>query len=289
METTELGQKGKSVSRLGFGGAPAGLTDYISEYTPEDSTARDHVIAAIHRALELGFTYFDTAAGYGLGESERIFGESLADRTDIFLATKVSRNDFPNIRKSLESSLERLNRSSVDLLQLHGSSFDDGHINTILKAGGAADQLDEMKQEGLIRNAGFTTEDNNEAVYTLIKSNRFDVMQICYNFIYQHPYEPSRPFGSIIEAHNRGMGIVTLRAMTSGILQHWIQNTNPHNTFDYTPALLQFVLSNPLVNVGLAGMRTVDEVEQNAAIASDLENRISMDWLHERYIKRSDA
>ncbi len=64
--------------------------------------------------------------------------------TNIFLATKVSRNDFPNIRKSLESSLERLNRSSVDLLQLHGSSFDDEHIDTILKAA-AADQLDELK------------------------------------------------------------------------------------------------------------------------------------------------
>ena len=289
METAELGQTGKRVSRLGFGGAPAGLTDYLSKYTPEDQAAREQVIAAIHRALELGVTYFDTAAGYGLGESERIFGESLADQTDIFLATKVSRNDFPNIRKSLESSLERLNRSSVDLLQLHGSSFDDWHIDTILKAGGAADQLDKLKQEGLIRSAGFTTEDNNEAVYKLIQSSRFDVMQICYNFVYQHPYEPSRPFGSIIEAHNRGMGIVTMRAMTSGILQRWIQNVNPDNTFDYTPALLQFVLSNPLVNVGLAGMITVDEVVQNAAIASDLENRISMDWLHERYIKRSDA
>jgi predicted aldo/keto reductase-like oxidoreductase len=208
--------------------------------------------------------------------------------TNIFLATKVSRNDFPNIRKSLESSLERLNRSSVDLLKLHGSSFDDEHIDTILKAA-PTDQLDELKREGLIRNAGFTTEANNEAVYTLIRSSRFEVMQICYNFIYQHPYEPSRPFGSIIEAHNRGMGIVTMRAMTSGILQRWIQHVSPDNTYDYTPALLQFVLSNLLVNVELAGIRTVDEVEQNAAIASDLDNRVSMDWLHERYIKRSDA
>jgi len=80
-----------------------------------------------------------------------------------------------------------------------------------------------------------------------------------------------------------------MRAMTSGIVQRWIQKVNPENTFDCTPSLLQFVLSNPLVNVGLVGMRTVDEVEENVAIANDLDNRISMDWLHERYVKKGES
>jgi aryl-alcohol dehydrogenase-like predicted oxidoreductase len=289
METTELGTTGAKVSRLGFGGAPAGLTDYLSEYSPEDAEARDQVIEAIHRAIDLGITYFDTAAGYGLGESERILGEALVGQDDIFLATKVSRNAFGDIRESLEASLSRLNRSSVDLLQLHGSSFDEGHVDAILKKGGVADQLNRLKDEGLIRHAGFTSEDNNEAVYALLRSESFDVMQICYNFIYQHPYEPSRPFGSILEASRRSIGVVTMRAMTSGIVQRWIQRANPANTFDYTPALLQFVLSNPLVNVGLVGMRTVEEVEQNVAIANDVEGRVSPDWLHERYVKKEES
>tara|TARA_A100001037_G_scaffold292764_1_gene308502 strand:- start:127 stop:486 length:360 start_codon:yes stop_codon:yes gene_type:complete len=116
IETTTLGRTGRSVNRLGFGGAPAGLTDYLSKYTPEDGSARDGVLDAISRALDLGVTYFDTVADYGLGENERIFGEALADRSDIFLATKVARNAFDDVRASLETSLERLGRDSVDLL-----------------------------------------------------------------------------------------------------------------------------------------------------------------------------
>jgi hypothetical protein len=79
------------------------------------------------------------------------------------------------------------------------------------------------------------------------------------------------------------MGIVTMRTATSGMLQKWIQQVNPANTFDYTPALVQFVLSNPLVDVALVGMRTVAEVEKNAAICNDTAGRIDMDKHHEKY------
>lgn len=286
MEKNALGKSAKIVSRLGFGGAPAGLKDYVREYTPTDAAARDEVSRAIGRALELGITYFDSAPGYGAGVSEEIFGEVLKGREDIFVATKVAPNFFADIRRSLAESLERLKRPAVDLLQLHGTSYSEEQVDAILKSGGVADQLDQLKEEGLIGHIGFTSEDNNAAVYALLKSGRFDVMQICYNFIYQHPYEPSRPFGSILEAHNLGVGVVTMRAPTSGIVQRWIQHVNPENTFDYTPALIQFPLSNPLVNVALVGMRTVAEVEQNIATANDLAGRVPLDWLHERYVKK---
>jgi len=84
-----------------------------------------------------------------------------------------------------------------------------------------------LRGEGLIRYIGFTSEDTNDSVYRLIRSGRFDAMQMCYNFIYQHPYEPSRPFGSILEADRAEMGVVTMRSMTSGTLQNWIQMVNP--------------------------------------------------------------
>jgi hypothetical protein len=59
---------------------------------------------------------------------------------------------------------------------------------------------------------------------------------------------------------------------------------NPSNTFDYTPALIQFVLSNPLVDVALVGMRDAELVEKNVAIVNDTAGRISLDALHERYV-----
>ncbi len=53
------------------------------------------------------------------------------------------------------------------------------------------------------------------------------------------------------------MATVTMRTATSGTLQRWLRMVNPADTFDYTPALIQFVLSNPLVDVALVGMRDV--------------------------------
>lgn len=287
METTQLGRTGITISRLGFGGAPAGLTNYLTSYSPEDKQQRGQVIAALHKAVELGITYFDTAPGYGAGSGEAIFGEALAGvTTPIFLATKINPT-ATNVRAAIEASLTRLRRDSLDLVQIHGSSYGPDLAASILAEGGLLAQLEVLRAEGLIRFLGFTSEDNNAAVDQFIASGRFDVMQICYNLLHQHAYEPTRPFGTILEADRQGMGVVTMRTLTSGILQKWIQQVNPANTFDYTPALLQFVLSNPLVDVALVGMRTPTEVEQNVAIWQDAAGRMALGWLHEKYVEKT--
>lgn len=284
METTPLGRTGVTVSRLGFGGAPAGLANYLNPYSPEDKQQREQVIDAIHKAVELGVTYFDTAPGYGGGASETIYGEALAGvTTPIFVATKINRNEA-NVRATIEASLTRLRRAQLDLVQIHGSSYTPQLAAAILGEQGLLAQLEALRAEGLIRFLGFTSEDNNAAIYQFIASGRFDVMQICYNLLYQHAYEPTRPFGSILEADKQGMGVVTMRTLTSGILQKWLQQVNPANDFDYTAALLQFVLSNPLVDVALVGMRSPEEVLRNVAIAKELKGRIDLSQLHAKYV-----
>jgi uncharacterized protein len=284
MEIQTLGRTGAAVSRLGFGGAPAGLTNYLEAYTPEDRAQRDAVIAALQHAVELGVTYFDTAPAYGEGASEAIYGEALAGLGDeVFVATKIA-PDVADVRASVEASITRLRRDALDLVQIHGSSYSKDQADALLAPGGMVSQLEALRDEGLIRFLGFTTEDNNPAVYRFIESGRFDVMQLCYNLLYQHPAEWTRPFGSIFEAEKQQMGIVTMRTVTSGLLQKWIRWVNPGNTFDYTPALLQFVLSNPMVDVALVGMRSVEEVEANVRIAEDLEGRVDLEMLHRKYV-----
>lgn len=283
MEYMRLGRTGVEVSRLGFGGAPAGLTDYLEKYSPRDGTQRDQVVEAIHRALELGITYFDTAPGYGQGAGEEIFGEALEGRDDIFLATKVA-FEVEDVRASLEGSLERLRRDCVDLLQIHGSSYTREAADAVLARDGFLEQMLRLREEGMVRFVGFTSEDNNEAVYRFIESGQFDVMQIAYNLLFQHPAEQTRPFGSMYEAEKQGMGVATMRTVTSGLLQKWVQAVNPGNTFDYTPALLQFVLSNPLVDVALVGMRDAGIVEQNVRICEDEFGRVKLGEMHEKYV-----
>ncbi len=284
METTILGRTGLVVSRLGFGGAPAGLRNYLSSYSPDDAEQRRTVIRALERAVELGITYFDTAPAYGQGASEGIYGEALQGLGDrVVVATKVS-PDVTDVRASVERSLKGLRRERLDLLQIHGSSYSSAQAEAFLAPGGLVAQMEALRDEGLIRFLGFTTEDNNPAVYRFMESGRFDVIQLCYNLLYQHPAEQTRPFGSMFEAEARAMGIVTMRTVTSGLLQRWIQWANPENTFDYTPALLQFVLSNPLVDVALVGMRDAEVVEANVRIAENLEGRLDIKALHEKYV-----
>ncbi len=283
MEYTPLGRTGVKVSRLGFGGAPAGLRNYLGAYDPEGLQRRP-VIEAIQRAVELGVTYFDTAASYGDGASERIFGEALRRyRGEIFLATKVPLDAEREPRAVVEASLQRLGCDCIDLIQIHGGSYPPELAERILAPGGMLEALEGLRSEGLCRFIGFTSEDQNPAVYRFIASGRFDVMQICYNLLFQHPAEPTRPFGALYEAERQGMGTVTMRTLTSGIFQKWVRLANPNDTFDYSAALLQFVLSNPLVDVALVGMRTPGEVERNVAIAGDLGGRIDIAALHAKY------
>ena len=284
MEYKTLGRTGATVSRLGFGGAPAGLTNYLGEYTPANTQQRKQVIEAIQLAVELGVTYFDTAPAYGNGESEVIFGEALAGLGDrVFIATKIV-PDAKNVRKSVESSLKRLKRDTLDLLQIHGSSYSHQQADAYFESGGMLEQMTKLKQEGLIQAIGFTTEDNNPAVYRFISSGHFDVIQLCYNLLFQHPAEFTRPFGTMFEAEAREMGIVTMRTVTSGLFQRWVQWANSDNTFDYTPSLLQFVLSNTLVDVALVGMRDIDIVQANVGICEYLSGRIDLNELHKKYV-----
>ena len=283
VETAKLGRTGLCVSRIGFGGAPAGLANYLGAYSPDQDCDRTLMLAALETAVAEGVTYFDTAADYGDGASERIFGEALAGLGyEIVVASKVS-NRMP-VRASVERSLRNLRRDWLDVIQVHGTVFHEGPADRVLSEGGILEQLIALRDEGLVRFIGFTSEANNAAVYRFIADGRFDTMQIAYNFVNQHPYDPVRPFGSVIEADKQGMGILTMRTLTSGLLHKWVQQVNPANTFDYTPHLLQFVLSNPLVDVALVGMRTPAEVRANARICGDLSGRIDIDALHERYV-----
>jgi len=286
MEYAVFGNTGRKVSRIGYGGTVAGLKNYIRSCDPGQQNTKDQIIEALQTAYKLGINYFDTAASYGDGASEKIFGEALENipAENIFLATKASPANARDTMFSLERSLKNLRRDHVDLIQIHGSFYSDETCDFVLSKGGMADAFEKAKDEGLVKYIGFTAECQNPALYRFIESGRFDSMQIEYNFIFQHPYDPSWKCGSIYEAEKQKMGIAVMRTVTSGIFQKWIQTVNPKNDFDYTPALLQFVLSNPLVDVALVGMRNAAEVTANVNICNDLGSRIDLDELHTRYV-----
>jgi aryl-alcohol dehydrogenase-like predicted oxidoreductase len=281
--TSTFPRLGLATSRLGFGGAAMGLTNYLGAY--DAAKRRDVSLAAVRRAVDCGITYFDTAPGYGNGLSEEIMGEALDGVSGVVLATKVPLTAAANVRASLEASLRRLRRSRVDLLQIHGSSIDGELLAQMLAKGGMVEQLMRLRDEGLTAAVGFTSEDNNRGVYALMDTGAFDTMQISYNVLLQHPYEPTRPFGSLFEAKRHGLFTIAMRTFTSGIFQKWIRLANPADRFDYTAALVQFVLSNPLIDAALVGMRTPEEVDANVATWRDEAGRIDVTELWTRYVE----
>ena len=170
--TRPLGRSGIQVSALGMGcwaiGGPfwAGETPVgWGEVDDEES------IRAIHRSLELGINFFDTANVYGAGHSERVLGRAFAGRRDqVMIATKFS-NLFDedrkqitgssaepeSIRQQCEASLRRLNTDYIDLYQLHNGGYE------IERAGEVIGTLEALVGEGKIRWYGWSTDDAERA------------------------------------------------------------------------------------------------------------------------------
>jgi len=72
VRSRRLGRTGLTVSEIGFGGAPAGLANYIESWDPASDASAQQIIQTVRRAAELGVTYFDSAPGYGRGRSEEM-------------------------------------------------------------------------------------------------------------------------------------------------------------------------------------------------------------------------
>jgi len=287
MQYRRLGRTGLHVSEVGFGGAPAGLRNYINTWEPDSDDAAELIEQTVQRAIGLGINYFDTAPSYGKGRSEELLGRGLlGQRERVFIATKLHGSDADAVRRSVEQSLVRLQTDHIDVLQYHGGWYTAEQVQNILHPGGVLAGMQALRDEGLVRHLGFTTEGVNGAASELIATGAFDVLQVCYNLLFQHPYDPSRQAGLIYEAAARDMGVVAMRPLTSGIFQRWLGMVaaDVAASIDWHRALLGFVLSNPLLSTATVGMRSPEEAEANIAASMDPSLRIDLDALHTRYV-----
>jgi aryl-alcohol dehydrogenase-like predicted oxidoreductase len=128
VETRKLGYTDLTLTVVGLGTWAIGGGGWEYGWGSQDDAES---IATVHRALDLGINWIDTAAAYGLGRSEEVIGRAIRDRRDrVILATKcglvwdhqgnVSRSSRPeSLRKELENSLRRLQTDVIDLYQVH--------------------------------------------------------------------------------------------------------------------------------------------------------------------------
>ena len=264
-----FGRTGLEVTRLALGGYPFGGVNRARGWDPFTPEGRATAIRTIHAALDAGINFFDTAPGYGDGNSESIYGEALAGRRDdAVLATKVAFREPTGeaVTASVEASLQRLGTDVIDIIQFHGGMYEPQDVDRIL-TGGPLDALLALRDKGSVRFIGFTTEEPWTA-RPLIASEQFDLMQVRYNLIYQ-----AAAHHALDEAREQDMGVSVMRPMTSGIFQRLAEHVAPkwNDVHDLYEVALKFVLSDSRVHAANVGMRWPEEVATNVRLVESFE------------------
>ena len=189
MFTRRLGRSDLEVSAIGMGcwamGGPWTFVDGPAGWGQVDDSES---IRAIHYALDAGINFFDTAANYGCGHSERVLSQALAGRRDkVILATKfgyvvdeekklVTEADdvVKRIRQECEDSLRRLTTDHIDLYQFHKGDYEPE------KAAEVCGVLETLVEEGKIRWYGWST-DNPEGALVFAQGKHCTAIQHILN------------------------------------------------------------------------------------------------------------
>ena len=254
--TRKLGKSGIEVSAIGLGcWAIGGPLWYLSdgERLPLSWGKVDdkESIRTIHRALDLGITFFDTADSYGCGHSERILGQALEGRReDVIIATKFGDlfdektktwlgHNHPNgiitqefVRKACEASLKRLNTDYIDLYQLHWKEYAADLATDLLSI------LDDLVDEGKIRSYGWSTP-NSKLVhgfaegshcasiqynYNILERNP-DMLALCENAIHEKGAVPPETTGTYWRLrHRHGMSDTVIKRYGTEVYEYWLTN-----------------------------------------------------------------
>jgi aryl-alcohol dehydrogenase-like predicted oxidoreductase len=279
----ELGNTSLMVSHIALGTVSLGV-DYGIKAPGEYGRPKDaDAVHLIQHAANAGINLFDTAPAYG--ESEAYLGNALRSRQNVCIATKISISNDSNgnamrgknlcraIHDSLKNSSINLQKSVLDIIQIHNATVD------IIEQGEVAECLLDAQRKGSIRYIGASVYTEEEAL-AVIKAGCFNTLQVAYNLLDQRMAR--KVFSA---AEKAGVGIITRSAFLKGALTskaQWL----PPELADLIEAVeraknelangswqalsdiaFRFCLSAPQVAAVLVGVRTVDELNLALKVA----------------------
>ena len=296
MINRRLGSTGMEVSALGFGAWGIGGSMWIGA---ED----DESVAALRRAIELGVTFIDTAAGYGGGHSEELVGRVVRESAGtVRVATKIppknmvwpapagvrAEDAFPAdwVVAQTEGSLARLGLETIDVQQFH--VWSDEWVDQ----GDWLDGIERLKRDGKIRAFGVSINDHQPSnAVELVESGHVDTVQVIYNVFDQSPEDELFP-----AAEAAGVGVIARVPFDEGSLTGRIRPETEFPDGDFrnryfagerkrevweraqavatdvrvpvdelAEVALRFCITHPAVSAAIPGMRSVRNVERNVA------------------------
>ncbi|MGQ4809236.1 Pyridoxal 4-dehydrogenase [Candidatus Entotheonellaceae bacterium PAL068K] len=292
-DQAEIGTTGLHVSRLGLGGVA--LSGAPPATDPRQTTSEAEAIALIHRSLELGLNYLDTAPMYGVGHSERRYGQALhgVSRHRYVLSTKVGRVlrptesgsaqltwefDFSRqgVFSSVEASLERLGLERVDILYIHDP---DDHYHQALTQ--ALPALLELRAQGQVKAIGagmnqwemelqFAKEGDIDCFllagrYTLLDQTALaEFLPYCVE--HNISVVAGGPYNSgILAVGPREGATFNYRAASSEMMDkaRRLNDVCERHQVPLQAAALQFILAHPAIASVIPGARSATEVGAN--------------------------
>ncbi|MDF2837022.1 MAG: putative oxidoreductase, aryl-alcohol dehydrogenase like protein [Paenibacillus sp.] len=277
MNYIRLGRSDLQVSKIGLGCMSLG-------------TEENAAIAIIHQALELGVNFLDTADLYDAGRNEELVGKAIRGRREkVVVATKVGNRRVPGkdgltwdpskayILSAVKDSLRRLGTDYIDLYQLHGGTIDDPIDESI-------EAFEQLKQEGLIRHYGISSIRPNVIREYAHRSGIISLMSQ-YSLLDRRPEQTTLPL--LLE---KEIGLIARGPLAGGILTETGRAKAGRSYLDYSPeelpvvhdrlmmltgnnrtlgeAAIQYVLSDPSVQIVLTGASSVGQLARNVSAAS---------------------
>jgi aryl-alcohol dehydrogenase-like predicted oxidoreductase len=296
MNYRRLGRTGLQVSEVGFGAWGIGKGFWAGA---EDGQS----LRALHRAIDRGVNFIDTALMYGDGHSEQLVGKAVREHSGtVYIATKVPVKDgfppapagvpseavFPgdHIRRSAETSLRNLGIETIDLLQLH--AWQDAWAGQ----GDWLEAIQDLQQAGKVRFFGISTNDHEpHNALRLVEAGLADTVQVIYNVFDQSPEDELLP-----ACERNDVGVIARVPFDEGGLTGSIRPGMAFEPSDFRASYfrgdralqvfervqriaadlqceqegvaevaLRYVLSEQAVSTAIAGMRSTRNVDRNTA------------------------
>jgi len=287
MQYKQLGSSDLQISRIGFG---------CMSLSPD----KEESVQIIHRAIELGINYFDTADLYDNGMNETLIGKALkAKRDKVIIATKVGnqwRTDGSGwdwnprkeyIMKAVEESLSRLQTDYIDLYQLHGGTIDDP-IDEVIET------FELLKQQGKIRYYGISSIRPNVIREYVKRSNIVSVMT-------QYSLADRRPEESILDLlKQNNIAVLSRGTLAQGLLvnkpaKEYLGHSKEAiaaaaqmiqgiavTTQTAAQTAIQFVLQHPALTATVVGMSRIEQlIEVAATTAKEILSKTDMERLQD--------
>ena len=219
----------------------------------------EEAAAVIHKALDCGVNYCDTAPAYA--GSIDYYGAALGERrSEVFLASKTHDRTGDGSLRLLDDSLSRLRTDHLDLWQLHDLRSVQV-LDQIFAKGGAIEALIQARDEGRVRYLGITGHHDPDILLEAMRRFEFDTVLMAVNAADVHRLSFARTV--LPEAHRRGLGVIGMKVYGAGAL---IGPQGPT-----AEQAMRYVLSLDGVSTVIIGCSTPDEVAENARIAREFQ------------------